>query len=353
MKTWQKLKHQPELREQYLIREQVLDGIRHHFKSRGFHEVETPLLVKSPGTEPYLDLFETELRMQDHNGGLIREKGFLLTSPEYAMKKLLAAGMGNIFQLCKSFRNNEGRSSQHNPEFTILEWYHVDADYTDVMKDCEELFLFLLKSIKKTAEKKLFFGGKQYDLSTPWLRMSVAEAFEQYVGVTKGELLDRDALAQAATKKGYAITDNTGWDDIFYQLFLNEIESKLATLNKPIFIYDYPAQQAALSQKKKDDPRFAERFELYLAGFELGNAFTELRDAQEQEDRLREEMKYREEHGLQTYEIDEDFIQALREGIPPTGGIAVGVDRLVMLLADAATIEETLFFPVAEVFDLK
>jgi elongation factor P--(R)-beta-lysine ligase len=353
MKTWQKIKNNPSLLPQYLIREQVIDGIRTYFKQQGFHEVETPLLVASPGTEPYLDVFETELQLQEENGDRIQKKGHLLTSPEYALKKLLAAGLGNIFEICKSFRNNEGRSSRHNPEFTIVEWYHVNADYTDVMTDCEQLLTYLVTQIKKSDGKKLVYQGKEYNLTTPWPRISVAEAFQKYVGVSTDDLLDREALASAAQHKGYHVTAETNWDDLFYQLFLNEIEPQLAAMNSPVFVHDYPVSQAALSEKKKDDPRFAERFELYLAGYELGNAFTELRNAEEQEQRLREEMAVRQQLAKQTYPIDQDFIEALRSGFPPTGGIAVGVDRLVMLLADVPTIEETLFFPVAEVFNLE
>jgi elongation factor P--(R)-beta-lysine ligase len=353
MKTWQKIKSNPQLIEQFLVREKVIDGIRDFFKKHGFHEVETPLLVASPGTEPYLDLFPTELVVQEVNGELTTKVGYMLTSPEYKMKKLLAAGLGSIFQICKSFRNNEGRSSSHNHEFTILEWYRVSADYRDVMSDCEQLLLHLIKTIKNSDKAELTYQGKTYDLSLPWNRFSVAELFEKYVGVNKDELLRRESLLDVALKKGYHVSPETSWDDLFYQLFLNEIESELSKLDKPVFVYDYPAQQAALSKKKSDDPRYAERFELYLAGFELGNAFTELTDAEEQRVRLLEEMEQRKEMGKHVYPIDEDFINALRAGLPPTGGIAVGVDRLVMLLADVPTIQDTLFFPVADVFNLE
>jgi elongation factor P--(R)-beta-lysine ligase len=352
MKVWQKINLNSQLIEQYLVREIVIDGIRAFFKKEGFHEVETPLLVARPGTEPYLDLFQTELVVQEESGELTKKPGYLLTSPEYAMKKLLAAGLGSIFQICKSFRNNEGRSPHHNHEFTILEWYRVNADYTHVMDDCENLLIHLMKVIKKNSTE-LLFQGKKYDLSTPWDRFTVAELFEKYVGVSKDELLDQKALYTVAKQRGYQVTEGTSWDDLFYQLFLNEIETELAKSNRPVFVYDYPAQQAALSKKKADDPRFAERFELYLAGFELGNAFTELTDAEEQRLRLLEEVELRKKMGKPMHEIDEDFINALRVGLPPTGGIAVGVDRLIMLLADVPTIQETLLFPVADVFDLE
>lgn len=341
MKNWQKLRQDGELKRRLLMREQVIDGIRSFFKQQGFHEVETPLLVVAPGTEPYLEVFETKLKKPAGKS----MSAYLLTSPEYAMKKLLAAGMGNIFQVCKSFRNNEGSSERHNPEFTILEWYRTPADYTDIMTDFEQLMLAL-----NGGKTELSYQGKKYDLSAPYPRLSVAETFAKYVGVTEEELLSEEALKKVLKQKGYQVTPETDWEAAYNQLFLNEIEPKLAEMDQPVIVYDYPASQAALSKKKVSDPRFAERFEVYLAGLELGNAFSELTDAVEQEQRLREELALRKKLGKTEYQLDTDFIEALKAGMPESGGIAVGVDRLVMLFADAEDIEETLFFPSSEVF---
>lgn len=352
MKTWQKIKQQPALLEQYLVREKVVDEIRAFFKAQKFHEVETPLLVERPSTETYLEFFDTTLQTAEG----IQKTGYLITSPEYAMKKLLAAGLGNIFQLTKSFRNTEGLSSRHNPEFLILEWYRINADYTDIMHDFEQLMITLVKKIKKntTAHPLILpFQGKSYNLTPPWPRLSVAEAFERFVGLGADQLLSREELLAEAVRRGYQVSPNTTWEEVYNQLFLNEIEPRIAELKTPVFLYDYPASQAALSRKKPSDPRFAERFEVYIAGLELGNAFSELIDADEQEARLREDLKLRAEMGRKTYELDEDFIEALHSGMPETGGIAVGVDRLIMLLADVPSIHETMFFPVQDVFDLQ
>ncbi len=346
MKTWQKIKEHPELLDQYLIRGKVIDGIREFFKAREFHEVETPLLVRSPGTEPYLEVFETAIHFAEGD----HERAFLLTSPEYSMKKLLVAGMKNIFQISKSFRNGEGRSSKHNHEFTILEYYRTDADYTKLMTDLEELFLFLIQKIKASSETKMSYQKNLLDFSTPWPRMSVSEAFQQWVGVSSDQLLDRNALAEAAEKRGYQVTTETTWEEIYNQLFLNEIEPKFP-IDRPLFLYDYPITQAALSRPKKDDPRFAERFELYIAGVEIGNAFSELNDPNEQERRLRAEVEERKKLGKVEYGIDEDFIQALHAGMPDSAGIAIGVDRVIMLLADTPSIHETMFFPISEIFE--
>jgi elongation factor P--(R)-beta-lysine ligase len=358
MKTWQKIKNNPEAMRPFLVREQVMDVIRRYFKSEGFREVETPLMVKHPGTEPYLEVFETELRLLDQKP----ERAFLLTSPEFAMKKLLAAGMGSIFQICKSFRNEEGLSSFHNPEFTILEWYRVNADYTDVMADCERLLLEILRQVMGDNQATILkYQGQEYDLSPPWERISVAEAFKLYAGIDTASLLDEEAMKAAARSKGLSVDPETTWEEAYNQIFLNEIEPNLGgglgqdagrglIKAKPTIIYDYPASQAALSKRKNDDPRFAERFEFYIGGLELGNAFSELTDWQEQQERLQADLKTRAELGKTAYELDTDFIEALKSGLPDTGGIAVGVDRLVMLFADTASVRETLLFPVDEVF---
>lgn len=353
MKTWQKIKQHPELLSTYLVRETVVDQIRTFFKKSGFHEVETPIMVERPSTETFLEFFDTQLKMADGQ----KKTGFLITSPEYAMKKLLAAGIGNIFQLTKSFRNTEGFSSRHNPEFLILEWYRTDADYTDVMHDCEALLLDLWKAtqgknLPVDARPILNHQGISYDLTPPWPRLSVSEAFEKFVGITADALLDRDALLAECARRDYTITDQTTWEEAYNQLLLNEIEPHFFEMRQPLILYDYPVSQAALSQPKKSDPRFAERFEFYIAGIELGNAFSELTDAEEQEKRLRADLKLRKTMGRKEYELDEDFIDALKSGMPRTGGIAVGVDRLVMLLADTPTIHDTMFFPVTDVFDL-
>ena len=348
-KNWKKIRENKELLQPFLVREKVIDAIRLFFKNEGFHEVDTPLLVQSPGTEPYLEVFESELVTPRYEN----KKAYLLTSPELSMKKLLSAGMGSIFTICKSFRNGEGLSSFHNPEFSILEWYRVDADYTDVMRDCENLFLCILNNLGLNADgkKQLEYQGKIYDLSTPWERISVSEAFEEYAHVSKDDMLDEQKIVQIAKEKGYHVTEDTTWEEAYNQILLNEIEPHLGK-DKPTILYDYPASQAALSKKKESDPRFAERFEFYLAGIELGNAFSELTDGDEQEARMIADLKYRKELGKVEYKMDTDFIEALRLGMPRTGGIAVGVDRLVMLFANVPSIKDTLLFPVEDVFDI-
>jgi EF-P lysine aminoacylase GenX len=345
MKNWKKIKQNSDLKEQFLIREKVIDGIREFFKSNNFHEVETPMMVKYPGTEPFLEVFETKLKWA--NGKT--QQAFMLTSPEFAMKKLLVAGFENIFQVCKSFRNGEGNSSRHNPEFTILEWYRSNASYEDIMQDCQDLMLSLSRKVNGT--DILEYQGKKYNLSKDWVKMSVAEAFEKWVGVDIDGLLNRDTLVQRAKEEGYQVNNNTTWEEAYNQLFLNLIESQLVNYDVPVIIYDYPASQAAYSKKKESDPRFAQRFEFYLGGYELGNAFSEENDPEVQEEKFREDLQLRKELGKTDYGMDEDYLEALKEGLSPSGGIAVGVDRLVMLLANTRSIQETMFFPAQEVFE--
>jgi lysyl-tRNA synthetase class 2 len=357
VKNWQKLHSEQQLLQNLRVREAVIDAIRAHFKSEGFLEVDTPLLVASPGTEVYLEVFETQLRLSAHEP----LRGFLTTSPELNMKKLLAGGSGSIFQICKSFRNGEGLGERHNPEFMILEWYRVDADYTDVMRDCEEMLhaIFAYLADKKLLSKGskyseagapiLSFHGKEYDLGMPWERISIAEAFEKYAGVGVDEMLDEARIVQRAREKGYAVTEQTTWEEAYNQIMLNEIEPHLGE-DRPTILYDYPASQAALSKRKASDPRFAERFEFYLAGLELGNAFSELTDGFEQEERMRADLLERKKLGKVEYAMDTDFIDALKSSMPETGGIAVGVDRLIMLFADAPSVRDTLGFPVEDVF---
>lgn len=343
MKTFQKLKQNPELWQRYFKREKVVDAIRTYFKSHGFHEAEVPLLLPAPSTEPFLEVFKTELKDDQGNAW----DGFLPSSPEFALKKLLSAGSGSIFTVTKSFRNGEGRSSRHNPEFTILEWYHTPGDYMDVARDFAELMVAINKAMGNTGTK-ITYQGKEYELSGPWEKISVAEAFQKYAGVDTETMLDTEKLKAAGKKKGYQVNDSTTWEEIWNQIIANEVEPMLGKTG-PTILYDYPIAQAALARKARD-PRFAERFEVFMAGLELGNCFSELTDWKEQEARCLADLVERKNLGRTEFPMDSDFILALKMGMPETGGIAVGVDRLVAIFADTPDIADTLFFPVAEMF---
>jgi len=313
-------------RETFVKRAQVLDLLRQWFRQEGFLEVETPLMVKHPGMEPHLDLFASEYLGKD---GKVLDRRFLHTSPEYAMKKLLGSGFERIFQLTKVFRNGECGGA-HNPEFTMLEWYRTNSDYVGMMDDTEAMIRFIADEM-----------GMEF--AVDWRRMAVKEAFSEMTGVDLDACREESQLRAVVESKGYELKAEYDWDDLFFLVMLNEVEPKLKELG-PVFLYDYPGTQAALAKKKDDDPFWAERFELYIDGVELCNAFTELVDPVEQRERLEEEQALRRKLGKEAYEIDEDFLEAL-ETMPPSGGNALGIDRLVMVLLGKTSIREVLLFP--------
>ncbi len=353
MNNWQRLRDGQLDKKIFWKRAKIIRAIRDFFWQRDFLEVETPIVSAVPGQETYLEIFDTEV--SDDRGK--KFSAALNTSPEFAMKKLLAAGFENIFQITKAFRNNESFGGLHNPEFTILEWYRQNASYVNIMKDTEELVGHILSALGLS--KTIEYQGVKIDFGTPWERLTVAEAMKKYAGV---EGLSYATLISAAKEKGYGAKDGEAYDSVFFKIFLNEVENKFDP-SHPVILYDYPVELAALA-KRKDPPsasplppdyrgkigEVAERFEVYAGGLELANAFGELLDADEQRARFFEDQKVRVAEGKKVYPIDDDFIEALRSGIAPSGGIALGVDRLIMLLTNQKNIEDVLFFPAKEVF---
>ena len=305
-------------------RERVVDAIRSFFKSEGFCEVETPSLVPCPGLEPHLDPFEVAAR-----GGAV---GYLPTSPEYAMKKLLAAGSGDIFQICKAFRD-EPPSDFHLSEFTMLEWYRVG----------ERMCAFVARAA--CGDAPVVWRGATLDFATPCERISVRDAFHTHAGLdlTFAEPLD-ELRRLAETADGVGACDDDTWDDVFFKVFLRHVEPKLG-LGRPTILFDYPARMAALSRIKADDPLVCERFELYAGGVELANAFGELTDAAEQRGRFEADNAERRRLGKPELPIDEEFLAALESGLPECSGIALGVDRLIMLLTDTPDIRRVVPLP--------
>jgi EF-P lysine aminoacylase GenX len=361
MQTWKKLKENPDLWQSFFLREKIIKSIRDFFYRENFHEVETPLLTPAVIPESYLDVFETNL--SDRYGH--KKKMFLTTSPEVYLKKLLVAGIGNCFEITKSFRNGETRGKFHHPEFTILEWYRVGADYKNIMRDCEDLVMHIYKNIRnqkseirntnqksKIKKSEIVYQNKKINLNPPWERISIVEALNKYADINFDDLTDDNQfppakIAQIAKKKGYEVAENNSWEEIFNQIFLNEIEPHLGTDGKPTIIYDYPKPLAALAKTKKDDPRLVERFEFYIAGLESGDGCSELTDYDEQKKRFKSELSLIRNKNKTEVFPDEDFLEALKIGLPNCAGVAVGIDRLVMLFADASSIEDILLFPLA------
>ncbi len=344
MSTWRTLRQNPRLWDRYFLRETAYRGLRAFFVQEKFHEVETPLLISHPPAESYLDVFETQLLDRNRN----RMPAYLSTSPEVPLKKLLVAGIGNCFSLTKSFRNMEIQGTLHNPEFTILEWYRAGATYCDIMDDCERLVLALHAQLGGVGHTRMY-QGKNIDLGRPWERISVAEAFRRWAHVDMNDFFDEKQARKIAVKKGYRVETKTTWEELYNQIFLNEVEGHLGR-GKPTILYDFPAAMGALARKDPDDPRFARRFEFYIEGLELGDCYDELTDPEEQEARFKHELAEIRRMGKTAYEYDHDFIDALSVGLPACSGIAVGMDRLLMFFADVTDVADVLFFPATELF---
>ncbi len=311
-------------------RSRIIGAVRAFFDDRGFMHVETPVMQVCPGVDTHIHGFEVQ--------GGPKEQKYLQTSPEFAMKKLLVAGMERIYQICPVFRREEN-TRLHNPEFTMLEWYRAGADYTAIMEDCMEL-------LRSLGVKKLRFRGRECDPQREWRKISVEEAFREYAGIGLPE--DIEEFKRAASGIGVRVIESDKWDDVFHAVMAEKIEPFLGKAGQgeievPVILYDYPASMGALSRKKPSDSRWAERFELYVCGVELANAFSELTDAAEQRARIKADMALKREiHGFD-YPVDEDFLKALEHGMPEAGGIALGLDRLIMLATGAENIRQVLW----------
>ncbi len=293
-------------RDALIQRARIIAEIRRFFDGEGYLEVETPLRIPGPAPETHID-------------ALPSLDWFLHTSPELCMKRLVAAGYGRIYQICRCWRAGE-RGRLHLPEYTLLEWYRSATDYLGLMEECEELMGRVAAALGHG--DRIAFRGGEISLARPWERVTVAEAFARYTGYTPEEALKQD---------------------LFDELMVEKIEPRLG-LERPTFIYDYPASRGALARLKGSDPTLAERFELYMGGVELANAFSELTDAAEQRRRFEEATRARSRDSRPVYPMPEPFLLDLSR-MPPSAGIALGVDRLAMLFADRPEIDAVVAFP--------
>ena len=337
---WWKPENFAQKRNNLLMRTRLIQAVRAYFDGRSFVEVETPILQVSPVMDAHIHAVKADIRGID----LKKEREmYLHTSPEFAMKKLLVAGMTDIYQICHVFRDAEG-SRRHSPEFTMIEWYSAGKDYTHLMQDCVEMVRFCAK---KLDIRMLRFDGCECDPFQTWQKLSVADAFYEYADLNLNAYLgDKDMFAKDVKEKlGLHVAADDDWDDIFFRVMAEKIEPHLG-MDVPTFLYDYPASMASLSRKKPSDPRYAERFELYICGLEICNAFSELTDADEQRKRFVEEMTLKQRLYGEQYPIDEDFLAALEYGYPESAGNALGIDRLAMLFADVDDIQDILWMSV-------
>jgi lysyl-tRNA synthetase class 2 len=325
-----------------LARGRIKAALRAWFEDRGFVEVETSALQVSPGNEAHLHAFSTEWRAEGGDTSPL----YLHTSPEFACKKLLAAGERRIFTFAPVYRNRE-RGALHHPEFTMLEWYRVGEPYEVLMRDCAEL---LALAAAAAGTDLLTSRDEPADPSAPPERLTVAEAFRRHARIDLlatlgGSLPDRDGLAEQALAIGVRVASDDTWSDIFSRVIVDCVEPRIGR-GQATILMEYPTVEAALARPSPNDPRVAERFELYACGVELANAFGELTDPVEQRRRFEAEMAEKQRVYGERYPIDEDFLAALAT-MPPASGIALGFDRLVMLATGARTIEQVLWTPVA------
>ncbi|MBA2662808.1 MAG: EF-P lysine aminoacylase GenX [Bradymonadaceae bacterium] len=301
---------------------------RRFFAERDFLEVETPAWVESPGTDIYLNPFEADFNL-DPGTAPPTLRGYLHTSPEFAMKRLLSEGFERIYQLTHVWRNGEV-TALHNPEFTILEWYRAWQEVDEIIDDVEALVRRVLERSAHTLA------------DAPFARRTMQEVFEAACGIDLLEALDFDTLHRAASARGLLSRrthTSRRWDELFFELVVSHLDPYLATLG-PIFVTDWPTELAVLARKNAHDPRTAERFELYIGGLELANGFGELTDPTEQRARFEADLIERQTLGLPTLPMPEKFLDALTHGMPPSAGVALGVDRLLMLATGAKTISE-------------
>ncbi|TAN33276.1 EF-P lysine aminoacylase GenX, partial [Patescibacteria group bacterium] len=331
-------KDNPRLRGIYDARIQIIKLIREFFWRAGFVETDTPVAVRLASQEPYLNPVSAVF----HAPNGVTEQFYLRTSPEYGLKKLLAAGYEKIFEIGKVFRDYEEFGRTHNTEFTMIEWYRAPGTLTEIMDDTENLFKFVASQLP------LPRGRIKEGV---WDRLSMKEVWQKYLGVNLDEYLELEKMRELVLARGFAADPRDAYEDLFFKIFLNEIEPKLGA-EWPVFVYDYPQQMTSLNRLCEHDQRYAERFELYIGGLELANAFGELTDAAEQKKRLEEDKNKRLGAGKPVWGVDPDFIAAIA-GLPEAArqdmaGIALGVDRMVLLFTGARDINEVMFQSVKD-----
>ena len=337
---WDRGRH-ADRRPALIQRGRIKAAARAWFEGQGFTEVECGALAVSPGNEAHLHAFATDLI---ETGGA-RRTLYLHTSPEFASKKLLAAGETRIFDFARVFRNRE-RGPSHAPEFTMLEWYRANEDYDAVIADSVGLVRLAAET---TGTAQFEHRGRMCDPRAEAERLTVADAFTHHAGIdllaTLNEKGDgqRDILATKARRGGFDVADNDNWADIFSKILVARVEPKLG-IGQPTVLCEYPRCEAALARASARDPRVAERFELYVCGVELANGFGELTDPVEQRARFESEMTEKQRIYGERYPIDEDFLAALAH-MPPASGVAMGFDRLVMLATGARKIDDVLWTP--------
>lgn len=322
----------PEVKEVFITRSRIIGAIRSFLDGEGFIEVETPILNTIAGgasARPFTT----------HHNTLDIDM-FMRIAPELYLKRLIVGGFEKVYELGRLFRN-EGMDPKHNPEFTTFELYQAYTDYRGMMDLTERLFAYVAMKVKGTLQ--IEYQGQVVDLTTPWKRMTMIEAVKTYVGIDFGAQTDVEELKKQAEAAGVGLNEGAiTWGKLLYEVFDQKVEEHLV---QPTFITDYPVEVSPLAKRKPSDPRLTERFEFFITSREMGNAFSELNDPIDQRERFAAQVKEREKGDDEAQMMDEDYVNALMYGLPPTGGLGVGVDRMVMLFTDQYSIRDVLLFP--------
>ena len=321
----------PEVATVFHRRSLLIREVRQFFDQRGFLEVETPMMQPVAGgaaARPFIT----------HHNALDMDL-YLRIAPELYLKRLLVGGLERVYEINRNFRN-EGIDTRHNPEFTMLEFYQAYADYHDLMPLTEELVPHLCRVL--LGGEELTYQGVRINLSPPWPRLTVVEALRKVGGIPEEDLEGAERLRAVAAHRGIPVQAGWGWGKLVDALMAHLVEPHLV---QPTFLLDFPLELSPLARSQPDDPRLAQRFELFVAGLELANAYTELNDPQEQRQRLEEQLRAREGGDEEAHRMDEDFVRALEYGMPPAAGEGIGIDRLVMLFTDSPSIRDVILFP--------
>lgn len=320
-----------DVRNTFILKSKIIRTIREFFDNQGFMEVETPMMQQIPGgaTARPFKTFHQALGMDL----------YLRVAPELYLKRLVVGGFEKVYELNRNFRN-EGISTNHNPEFTMLEFYIAYATYEDLMGLSERLILYILE--KLFGKTRLEYQGNRVDFTTPWPRITLMDSLRDIGGIAEKVLSNEKALRDFARGKGVEIGERDGIGYVLTKLFDHLVEPKLI---RPTYIVDYPVETSPLSRRSDENPDIAERFELFIAGKEIANGFSELNDPDDQRDRFLNQVALRDAGDEEALFMDEDYLRALECGLPPTAGEGVGVDRLVMVLTDSPSIRDVILFP--------